>query len=285
MKIRNILYGYEYRDGRIVINDNECAVVQSIFGSYVDGASFLSIAERLNKKQIEYMPDVIGWNKARLMHLINDKRYMGTDIYPNIIDEDIYNKVMEIKCKKNTQKSTDRSMGIYNLNVPVICPICGSEMKRFHDGRRKCAEWWICRNGECKGIANMQDSMLLDLITNILNRIIVNPDIIYISGQNEIKAGTETCRLYNEIENEMQRFENDKNKLRQKIIKYISMQYMDVDDNLYIANRLKADFESSNPLSEFSADLFDKTVKNILIYADGTIRLTLLNNQTVGKDV
>lgn len=77
MKLRNILYGYMLENGIIKIQSDESDVVKKIYKSYLDGKSLLDISKILNERQIEYMPGVIGWNKARLKRIIDNEKYTG----------------------------------------------------------------------------------------------------------------------------------------------------------------------------------------------------------------
>ena len=77
MKKRNILFGYQYRDGVITPHTQEVATLKRIFSEYQNGMSLLDIASRLNAEEVEYQPGVIGWNKSRIMRLIEDERYAG----------------------------------------------------------------------------------------------------------------------------------------------------------------------------------------------------------------
>lgn len=64
MKIRNIPYGYQYKNGSIAIHEKETETVKRIFTEYLNGLSLLKIAEQLNNEQIEYMPAyVVGINQ------------------------------------------------------------------------------------------------------------------------------------------------------------------------------------------------------------------------------
>ncbi|MBQ7314382.1 MAG: recombinase family protein [Clostridia bacterium] len=81
MKKRNILYGYQCIEGIIKLHPQEMAVVKEIFKAYIEGKSLLELSKCLNERQIEYMPDVIKWNKARIMRILEDKRYLGDDRY------------------------------------------------------------------------------------------------------------------------------------------------------------------------------------------------------------
>lgn len=65
MKIRNIPYGYQYKNGSIAIQEKETETVKRIFTEYLNGLSLLKIAEHLNNEQIEYMRSayVVGINQ------------------------------------------------------------------------------------------------------------------------------------------------------------------------------------------------------------------------------
>ena len=82
MKNRTVPYGYRYENGIIVLHPQESKIVKRICKAYLDGQSLLAIATWLNEEQIEYMPEVIGWNKARLKRIIEDERYLGKEPYP-----------------------------------------------------------------------------------------------------------------------------------------------------------------------------------------------------------
>ena len=94
MKTRNIPFGYTMENGKIIFHPTESQAVQAIFSDYLDGQSLLKIAQSLNERQVEYLSRTTGWNKARLKRIIEDKRYIGSDGYPPIIEQRIYNKAI-----------------------------------------------------------------------------------------------------------------------------------------------------------------------------------------------
>ena len=81
MKNRTFLYGYCCVDGKITVHRGEAEIVTEIYKDYLGGKSLLAIAEYLNNRKIEYMPSVIGWNKARLKRILEDERYLGKAPY------------------------------------------------------------------------------------------------------------------------------------------------------------------------------------------------------------
>lgn len=284
MKIRNIPYGYQYKNGSIAIHEKETETVKRIFTEYLNGLSLLKIAEQLNNEQIEYMPGVCGWNKSKIKRIIEDERYLGTNGYPPIIDEDTHKTLIQIKSEKNTQKGTDRKADIFNLGVPILCPKCGSKMCRRHDSNRKCPDWWLCQNNNCKKTIGISDNDLIYGITECLNTIISNPDIIETVTAVDKESSLDVRRLENEIIRMLDSHGFDKSSLRKKMLECVSVKYRNIDSRKYISEKLKADFANASPLINFSMDLFNRTVKTITFSTDDAVSIILINDQQIGKE-
>lgn len=282
MKNRNIPFGYCYDNGAISIHAKEAEILKRIFEWYIDGLSLLKIAEKLNGEQTEYMPGVIGWNKARLMRMIEDKRYLGSECYPSLVTADTYEELQKLKCGRSTQSQTDRTADIFKLNLPVVCPNCGCEMHRRHDHRYKVTERWICENKECKTMIVLSDENLLQGITDTLNTAISHPDMIVTADKNS-EPSNDIRRMNTEIAHTLETYSFPKDGLRKKMMECVSLKYANIDNEKYISKRLKADLEKSSPLLSYSADLCRRTVKSVLLGTDGTVDLTLMNNQKIRK--
>lgn len=284
MKKRNIPFGYQYQNGVITTHLQEVAVLNRIFSDYQKGMSLLEIANRLNDENVQYQPGITGWNKSRIMRLIEDERYTGKDGFPAIIDEETHQAMMEMKAQKNTQHSTDRTSEIFHIDVPVICPVCGSEMVRRHDSRfKKCPQRWICSNANCHTMIHKADSDLLHDITVLLNWVIVNPELVKIPAKDE-PISVQTLKAENEIARILDTLDYDKKTVIEKMIECASLKYVDINSAPYIAHRLKAVLADAEPLSTFSLPLFKRTVQAVHLEKDGTVAITLRNNQTIRKE-
>ena len=284
MKKRNIPFGYQYQNGVITTHPQEAAVLNRIFSEYQNGCSLLEIASRLNDENIEYQPGVTGWNKSRIMRLIEDVRYTGEEGFPAIIDKGTHQAMVEMKARKNTQHGTDRTFEIFHIDVPVTCPECGGEMVRRHDSRFKhCQQRWICSNKDCRTVIHKADSDLLHDITVLLNRAIVNPGLVQISLVDE-SMSVQTLKAENEIARTFDTLDYDKTALRKKILECASLKYADINSAPYIAHKLKAVLLDTEPLSIFSLPLFKRTVLAVHLEKDGTTAIALINNQTIRKD-
>ena len=68
----------------LLIVEDERAVLEQICAWYRNGISLGSIAEKLNAAGVPYQPGETGWNKARLMRMLEDERYKSLIVYYDV---------------------------------------------------------------------------------------------------------------------------------------------------------------------------------------------------------
>ena len=280
MKNRTVPYGYRYENGNIVLHPQESKIIERICKAYLDGQSLLAIATWLNEEQIEYMPEVIGWNKARLKRIIEDERYLGKEPYPLILDEETHTAMQRIKEQRNTQKNIDRKTDIFQIAVPVKCPICGGRMLRRHDSRYKVQQRWLCENDECKTLIKIADSDLIKAINSILAGI--TPERIQAIGTSESEPSVAVRRVNNEIARLFDTTEVDKESLRKKLLEGISKRYEDIVNTPYATRKIQAELVGDN--STEGVQRINKTISEIILYTDLTVGIILLNGQFIRKE-
>ena len=167
-KNRRIPFGYMMQNGIITTNPAEVLAVLTIFSEYMTGKSLENIA--INMK-VPYSEDKI-WNKNMVKRVLENEKYLGTNVYPQLISEEVFKKVNERKSAKATSLCIipDELQEIRNLTV---CKKCGKRLFRTK------VELWDCRNHECRPfLFKMSDEMLTGAILNILNTVIANPSLI-----------------------------------------------------------------------------------------------------------
>lgn len=283
MKIRAIPFGYRYDNGKIVIDKTTSDVVKEIFSLYVKGKSLLDISSLLNNMHIEYRPGVIGWNKARIKRIIEDKRYLGDKDFPVIVSEDVASKANYLKTKKNTQSKIDKDNLIYRLDAPVYCPCCSTVMKRIYEPRNKIPERWRCENSECHHVIPIADTELLSEIHQMLNSMILNPTTIEHSV-SENRISMETTRTENEINHLLDSRSAGKDIIKAKLYEAIAYKYADLSTEKYESQRLRDVFRNHNPFTEFPLELFNHTVVAISFDNHDNVVLSLTNGQIMRKE-
>lgn len=285
MKVRSIPYGYQYVNGSIVLHPQESVIVKEICQSYLAGESLLNIAKFLNERFIEYTVGVVGWNKARIRRIIEDERYCGEGAYPVIIDKNLQIKMREIKSGKNNQKEVDRKSDIFQLGVPVLCPICNQKMHRRCNNSQRAKDRWACTSLDCKEMIIKADGEMIEGLTELLNMVIANPDIINIPSIKEYTPSIEVQRLHNEITRLLNGLKINKEEVQEKMREYISLKYKEMDSSVSTAQRLKDIFLESSPLDKFSIDLFTQTVISVILYKDKSVGIIFTNNQIIKKEL
>lgn len=285
MKLRNILYGYMLENGIIKIQSDESDVVKKIYKYYLDGKSLLDISKILNERQIEYMPGVIGWNKARLKRIIDNEKYTGIEPYPQIITKETFYAIQQIKASRNTQTSVDLNNEIYMISDYVRCPMCGERMKRQHDDRHKCHDSWHCVNIDCKTSVKISDKNLINNITDLINKVILNPEIVSTATKTECDYSLEVIKLNNEISRMLNASSVDKDVLKNIMFRCLSEKHKNIDMNTSMTKYLKDVFINAKPPDKFPRELLEKTAKAIVINTDTTLQLTLRNGQNIRKEL
>lgn len=282
MKNRNIPFGYRFEDGKIVVNPDEQNTLQRICSEYLDGRSLLQIANGLESDKVEFAPGIITWNKARIMRIVDDDRYLGNATYPQVIDEATVERLRSRKASRNTQTSTDRKSGIYLLKVPVVCPACGKPMHRLQDTRCKCTQKWACN--QCHIQIKKEDTGLMEDIADLLNGLIRNPEIIRSAQPTQEEPSIELRRLDNEVARVLEGYDFDKDALREKLYQRASLGYLQIGDEAYVEHKLKNTLERHNILDGFDSELTNKTVKLIRLAENGSVSIILINDQEIRKE-
>lgn len=392
----NPAYGYILKDGQLMINEPQAAIIRRIFDLYLSGVGKQSIANILNDEGVSRRYGKDKWYESTVHYILNNERYMGDALLqksyttetlpfkrkmnhgelpkyyvensnPPIVSREIYQAVQTLQnSRKNVysnskgkyllskvmrcpdcgmtfrrqivkgtaywlcsnkaasmtdcrplrlketavyetftmlvQKLTDnrktllgdlirqveamqnRTSDIFNLGVPILCPKCCSKMCRRHDSNRKCQDWWLCQNDNCKNIISISDNDLIYGITQCLNTVISNSDAIEMITDIDKDPSLDVRRFENEISRVLDSHSFDKNILRKKILECVSLKYKDIDSQKYTSKILKADFANASPLSAFSMDLFNRTVKAIKFSTGGAVSIILLNDQQIGKE-
>lgn len=283
MKNRMLPFGYAYNHGTVVVNGDEAAVLAEIFERYLSGSSLLQIARELNARRVSYAPGIENWNKARLMRMLEDPRYTGNGEFPQLLSKEHAAELKRIKAARNTQSAIDRAQPVYHLCVPILCPNCGSPMGRRSNRECKIPQRWACKNPQCRTWIGITDEALLGGITDLLNGVIAHPERLQATADAYTPSGA-VQRLEAEIRQMLERGTFDKAVLRQKILDCAARKYREIEDTVYLTEALKAELEQSGPLSAYSEALTRRCVRAILLQADATVRLTLVNGQTIGKE-
>ncbi len=219
-KNRKIPFGYMMKNGEITTNPKEILAVVTIFRRYISGDSLTAIALSM---EVPYNEGILC-NKNMVKRIIENEKYLGTDKYPQLIDEDTFRRANAKRVAKATSLCviTDDLQAIRNR---TFCKECGQRMFR-KGGNTRSEKWDYCRK-ECYSLDyRLTDQMLISAILNVLNSVIANPSLLECSSESStyIPSG-EVIRQQNAIRHIMDAAQLDYDRTKSEILRLAQMQY------------------------------------------------------------
>lgn len=98
---RKMVFGYRMEFGDIIPSPNEAETVQYIYATYLTGASFQHLAKELDKRDVPYDAGK-RWNVNMVARILEDSRYIGTEVYPALISAEQLQAVQERRKQKRS---------------------------------------------------------------------------------------------------------------------------------------------------------------------------------------
>ncbi|NLI13804.1 recombinase family protein [Pelotomaculum propionicicum] len=284
-KMRYIPFGYRLVDGEITVHEREAGAVKIIFTEYLhNGRSYKDIAAMLTDQGVAYRENVLNWNKSMIKRILENPKYLGDPEYPRLIPESQFKQVAAVKNAKYTRKDVRIIPSIEAVKNKALCFQCGSGLARRN--KTGDGEKWFCKNKDCGVKVRVTGELLTEAVTIIMNEVIADPSII----ENGVIPPTHThslevTRLTNEINRQLEKTELNDGYVKTLIMACAAEKYSVCDEGgtHYLTERLKAEFKGHGSLTEFDTELFNRTVKDILIDKDGTIHARFINHKTISR--
>ena len=245
MSIRRQPFGYQICGGRISVNSSEADIVKYIFRAYIGGASFNDIKSSLLNQPVAYDVDK-AWNKNMIARILGDRRYVGTDVYPQILLCEEFEAAESIRTSKiqaDTRSEAQRLLYKLSDKRPA--------MQTEADVR------------------------------GIINALIHNPSLI--KEQETVPEITETLKLQQKLDDLLLVQPIDEVKAKQLIFQIAATQYSAIDNSEYETARLQRIISKCEPLTELDADLLAKVLDKVIVNKLST-QVILKNGQTISSE-
>jgi DNA invertase Pin-like site-specific DNA recombinase len=164
------MYGYTIDKGVVIVNDDEAAIVRSIFIDYLNGRGCGQIAKELRQKGIPGFGNGV-WTPKRVLDILKNEKYTGNALlqkkyvvdhltkkevrnkgvlakffavatHPAIIDQVIFDQAqLLIEANRKKNKAGDRTGTDYPFSGLITCGQCGKHYRRKIS---KGKPYWIC---------------------------------------------------------------------------------------------------------------------------------------------
>ena len=238
-------FGYQIYGGQITVNDSEADIVKYIFRSYIGGASFNDIKLSLLNQSVSYDGDK-AWNKNMIARILGDRRYVGTDVYPQILlckELEAAESIRTSKIQADTRSEAQRLLYKLSDKRPTV----------------------------------RSEADVLDII----NTLIHDPSLI--KEPKTAPEVTETFELQQAFDDLLLVQPIDEVRAKQLIFQMAAAQYAAIDNSEYETTRLQRMVSKRKPQTELDADLLAKVVDKVIVNKLST-QVILKNGQAIGSE-
>ena len=171
------VYGYNLKDGKLLINEQEAEVVKEIFTMYATGYGLQKIASYLNQKGIKSKKGG-EWKSKPILYILRNEKYKGTLIsrkykvsnyidqvtekrnddekiviennHSAIVSEELWNKVQkEINKRQDLYVKDGKYASRYLFSGKIICNKCGDKYRRKRSNKKYFQ--WTCKTSDREG--------------------------------------------------------------------------------------------------------------------------------------
>jgi hypothetical protein len=276
--LRTIPFGYQVENGKTVVQKEESEIVKKVFSLYVEGETLKSIADYLTNKNVEYYQGKAQWNKNKINRIIENEKYIGTEIYPMIISETLFRQAKAVK-KKKSCKQEKQTKEIELLRSLCICGECGNRYKRINTWGSR--EKWLCTNG-CSCLTYVDDTYLESSLIKALNTAIAEPCHLDVIVSSRYKPANDTIREENELIRLMEQPKLDFKVVSKSILQGASVRFdcCDYDDG-EISDLLKEELSEMSEINSLDYTLMKEYIKQVIIAPDGEIATVFINNAKI----
>ena len=236
-------FGYRMEFGEVVLHPAEAETVRWIYDSYLAGASYNALVDRLRERGVSYDGDR-AWNKNMAARILADRRYTGESGYPPIIPEGQFQRAQTRRQERTTPSKKTAAQ---------------KELRKLCGGGPPA---WVERQ-----------------VLSLLNRLIRRPEFIACPALED-EPPPEVKKLRRELDELLHRPPVDEEQARELALRLAASQLDAIGPEEYETLRLRRLFQGRALMEELEQDLLHKSVRRITV-SNGTVTVLLKNNQTL----
>ena len=161
--------GYKVVDGKITICEEQRKIVEQIFTDYDSGVAAGRIAQNLKGRNICNAKGKVSWTHASIGRILENPSYLGTEYYPQLIGEELFERVQRRREKVRAELGrADHRPGRDErilFGGVIWCAECGavcSHIQPSHKKERGGTAKWKCRNYVTGRAKNCRNSFITD---------------------------------------------------------------------------------------------------------------------------
>ena len=219
--------GYDLKDRRLIINEDEAKIIRILFKTFIETTSITDTFRELNDLGLKTKTWIASsgtphkggrFNKSNVRRILTNELYFGKinhkgkiydGLHKAIIDEETWNKAQDILKNRQVKISIPSSRISQSplLKGIMNCGICGNKMTPTYTSKQgKKYRYYICQakfkgnNEECQ-VGRIPASETEELVTSQVLNILQKPEIIAgtINNKNELISDNEIINSFKSI--------------------------------------------------------------------------------------
>lgn len=281
---RTAKFGYTVESTGVQIVEIEAALIVGLYSEYLDGKlSTCKLAKKLNEQEIKYYENGNEWNTKAVSRVLKDKSYTGEGDYPQIVDENTYQRVQDLLASRAHHIAEGEGPYAEVFKAKMRCPVCGSPIKRnaWQKGNNEKIIM-RCSNKECEGFKVLTKQMdIEEYIKSIFVRAIEDEGILEppTPEPTDISRDKEMIKMTNELRFKMQNQDITETDIIKGINEIASERFSacSSSDNTERTKLIKEKIIGSKGQSRIKAETIGEVVQRILLAPDQTVVVRLQN--------
>ena len=258
-------------------------MVQEIFRVYNSGVPVTRLKDHIEGLEI---------NRVKLSDMLSDKRYLGNEAFPQIINPELFEAVQHRK-KERLKTIGKEQPYVYHkeqflLGDKMKCGECDSEYHCYKHGDKQI---WDCSKRIVKGRVHcrnqrIQEDQIKELFMQAVTKMKNDPEKIRKITIHKTKRNIRLQAAEHEIELLKNDSDHNIDELLKLIYKRAFLQYEDADDGraVYYTQKIEdliQQYKEQLEEKTFDKELFDAIMEAITIYKDGRVVFTMKNGATM----
>lgn len=209
-----------------------------------------------------------------------NKRYIGDECYPPIIDDELFRTANEKKNLKSFEPKKN-SKEVEILKTMVHCGQCGKKMRRVPQWHTQ--EKWVC-GSKCKCQKYISDDYLNTTIKNIfIERKSGTDDCFTENTEHTYEKTQEIMRFTNEIARMSNAPNIDFNVVKKLIFECANLKFQSCKENLYSVYNDKVEKVIDSATEDDDLIKFLEIISSVIVNSDGSLSLRLKDGTEIGN--
>lgn len=280
MAIRTTLYGYQVKNGKTVIHNEESEVVKKVFSLYIEGETLGSIASMLTEEKVIYFQGEVKWNKNTIKRMIENEKYMGNEVCPMIVSPSVFNQAKAVKESKSCKQEA-HTPEVELFREITVCGECGSRFKRVNTWGTR--EKWLCSKG-CKCSIYIDDAILEDAVTDNFNMVIENPELLNVITNSYYTPTREVLKEENELIRLLEQPKLDYKTISKTILNCAKVRFSFCEfDNGELTEELKEEIANIPVMKQITYKEMKDYIRQVIVQPDGEIISVYINNAKISN--